>query len=316
MKHKSWAIVLAGGEGTRMKRFVTSQFGTARPKQYCVFTGTRSMLQHGLDRISRVVDSDRIVTVIGKGHWRYLLESSVGRLPGRIIEQPDSRGTAGALFSALSCILAIDPDAIVLVTPSDHFVYPETDFVDQLGLMLRAANEFPDRLVLLGAKGESPGTDYGWIEPGPRVKPGLHRVLGFREKPSAPEAKSFLDRGFLLNTMLLASKASALWCVGKALLPAFTERFGAVVDTLRAAYRGNTAYKAPAHGIAWPQVYADIASADLSRDMLQGAAGQALVLQMDPKLRWSDWGRPERVLESLLQLRKRETESKPEATLA
>lgn len=314
MRHHSWAIVLAGGEGTRMRSFITSRLGISRPKQYCVFTGTRSLLQHALDRISRVIDRDQMITVIGRGHWAHLLESSSGRLPGRIIEQPDSRGTAAAVFSALACILAVDPEAVLLVAPSDHFVYPETDFVNELAGMLRVANDFPDHLVLLGARGESPETDYGWIEPGVRLRPGIRSVRSFKEKPSAPQAEKFLDRGFLLNTMLLAGKARAFWSVGKAVLPAFTRPFVSLSDSLRAAYRGERANSAVPGRIPWSELYADLPSVDLSRDLLEHAAGRALVLEMNRELRWSDWGRPERVRESLLQLRTRE--SVPDAAWA
>ncbi len=306
MRRHSWAIVLAGGEGTRMRSYIASRLGVLRPKQYCVFTGTRSLLQHALDRMSRAVDHDQVITVIGRGHWSHLLETSSGRLPGRIIEQPDSRGTGAAVFLALACIMAVDPEAVLLVAPSDHFVYPETDFINQLECMLRVADGFPDHLVLLGAKGERQGTDFGWIEPGVSLGTGVRSVRSFKEKPSAPQAERFLDRGFLLNTMLLATKARALWSVGKAVLPAFTRPFGSLLDSLRAAYRGDLA-RGSAGGMSWHELYADLPSVDLSRDLLEHATRQTLVLEMNPKLRWSDWGRPERVRESLLQLRTQES---------
>src|SRR5947208_182725 len=59
-----WGIVLAGGEGKRLQEFIRSRFGHQHPKQYCVFTGTRSMLRHTLDRSNRLVPRERLLTII------------------------------------------------------------------------------------------------------------------------------------------------------------------------------------------------------------------------------------------------------------
>jgi bifunctional N-acetylglucosamine-1-phosphate-uridyltransferase/glucosamine-1-phosphate-acetyltransferase GlmU-like protein len=108
--------------------------GEPCPKQYCAFVGSRAMLQHTLDRAKQLVPSDQIVTVIGKGHRRHIEDRS--SLPGRLVEQPASRDTAAGLFFALACITALDPNAMVLVLPSDHFVSPESAFVRNLDLLL------------------------------------------------------------------------------------------------------------------------------------------------------------------------------------
>ena len=63
-----WGLILAGGEGTRMQPFIEAWLGEKRPKQYCVFTGTRSMIGHTVDRARALVSTDHVVTVIGRGH--------------------------------------------------------------------------------------------------------------------------------------------------------------------------------------------------------------------------------------------------------
>src|SRR5512139_1264407 len=132
MQNGLWAVVLAGGEGQRMRSLIRSWLGKGRPKQYCAFVGTRSMLKHTLDRTSNVVNPDQIVTVIGENQLVHLWENLSEGMPGRILEQPSSRGTGAAVFLAATFVLATDPNATFLILPSDHFVYPESLFTGEL----------------------------------------------------------------------------------------------------------------------------------------------------------------------------------------
>ena len=89
-----WSIVLAGGEGERLRSWTEKRFGSHRPKQYCSFDGRQSMLEHTLDRATAASGPHRLVTVIGAGHRRFLAELA-SNPTGRVIEQPcrECRGT-------------------------------------------------------------------------------------------------------------------------------------------------------------------------------------------------------------------------------
>ncbi len=63
---KSWGIILAAGEGKRLQSFVHSNYGTDAPKQFCTFTGTRSMLGHTIDRAEMLIKPEQLLTVVGK----------------------------------------------------------------------------------------------------------------------------------------------------------------------------------------------------------------------------------------------------------
>ncbi|RPJ83235.1 MAG: hypothetical protein EHM18_14670, partial [Acidobacteria bacterium] len=130
MQDNLWAVVLAGGEGERMRPLIQSWLGCARPKQYCTFVGTRSMLRHTIDRTNRVVIANQIVTVIGNNHLTHL-RAGLGNAvsSGRILEQPIARGTGAGVFLAATYVMAADPNATFVILPSDHFVYPEPLFV-------------------------------------------------------------------------------------------------------------------------------------------------------------------------------------------
>src|SRR5262245_12082336 len=106
-----WVIVLAGGEGDRMRALTEARYGGRRPKQYCSFTGGRTMIEHTYDRALDAAPPERIVTIIGRGHARYLLEPRLINVPGLVIEQPENLDTGPGVFLPLAKILAFDPDA-------------------------------------------------------------------------------------------------------------------------------------------------------------------------------------------------------------
>src|SRR5512135_779629 len=93
-----WAVVLAGGDGKRMRPLIHNWLSEDRPKQFCAFVGSRSMFQHTVDRARRVVPEEHIVTIIGRGHRPFLAEAANGSLPGSILEQPRNQGTAPGVF--------------------------------------------------------------------------------------------------------------------------------------------------------------------------------------------------------------------------
>jgi mannose-1-phosphate guanylyltransferase len=263
------------------------------------------MLEHTLDRARKVVDPQRIVTVVGRGHRAFLSS----QIPGLVIEQPHNRDTVPGIFLPATYIMAADPSATVFIFPSDHFVFPEEQFLAHVlraGLLARALQ---DRLVLLGARPDCPEPDYGWIEPGAVKKAwawssreGARDVLSFQEKPSAGGGEKFFGLGYLWNTMIMAVQIRTLWALGQKFFPAMMNRFETLGGVLKAIQQGRVGEEH--EQIALSHIYREMPSANFSRDLLQRAAKQAVVLPMTD-VEWSDWGRPGRVLESLDRLGKR-----------
>lgn len=217
-----WAIVLSGGDGESMRPVVEDWLGYHCPKQYCTFVGSRSLLQHTLDRARQIVHPEHIVTVIGRGH-RNFLEGSLGHMeiPGRVIEQPANRDTLPGVLLAATYIMTMDPQAIVLIFPSDHFVFPERRFLVHVVRAGLLAHCLEDRLVLLGAQPDRPAPEYGWIEPGAQKKAwawssreSAREIISFREKSLLPEAEDFFSLGYLWNTMITAVQVKTLWSLG------------------------------------------------------------------------------------------------------
>lgn len=304
---RRWGIVLSGGEGQRMQPLISDWLGEDRPKQYCTFVGSRSMLQHTVDRACAVVNPKNVLTIIGEGHRRHLADAVNRPLPGRVIEQPRDAGTAAGVFLPATYALLEDPDATLVLFPSDHFVHPEAAFCQLARRAAELAEACRDRIVLVGAVPDGPETDYGWIGPaaGGRasnagaVPPGAMGVTSFLEKPEPAEARLFWREGYLWNTMVVAVRASTLWELGRRHLPEMLSSFDALLMVLRSIRRGLFDPKCEPAVLA--RLYEHLTPADFSRDLLQHVANECMMLPMQG-VDWSDWGRPDRVTTALARL--------------
>ncbi|MBI4386559.1 MAG: NTP transferase domain-containing protein [Elusimicrobia bacterium] len=298
-----WAIVLAGGEGERMRRVVRSWIGEHRPKQYCAFTGKKSMLEHTLRRAGHLVAPERVVTVIGQGHRAYMNSALTGSFPGRLIEQPANRGTLPGILLPLSYILSRDPAATVLIFPSDHFVYPLEPFLDRVAAMAACADRAASPFILLGAVPDRPEPEYGWIEPADRIEgfDGFRKIARFYEKPAAESARAFFMSKFLWNTMIMAARARSLWDVAAGFYPDLARRF----EALRAAMG------TPMESSALEVVYHGMPSVDFSHGIVEKAVDREAVAALED-VAWSDWGQPSRIVDTLTRIGRRPVFPYPE----
>lgn len=291
---KRWAVVLAGGDGQRMEAFIRRWLGHPRPKQYCAFSGDRTMLEHTLDRARCVAAPSRIVTVINADHRRYVEEPRRLDVPGRIVEQPRRCDTGPGVFLPLTLAMAEDPEALVAIMPSDHFIHPQEKFTALLNEAYVLADELEDKVVLLSARPDAPESDYGWISPGkPLAGGGATLVERFKEKPKSTEAAELHRRGGLWNTMIMVARVSALWDIARGSQPAMMDRF----DALR-PWMGR-----PRQAESIALAYRSMESVNFSRDIVEPAAGRMVALPMDG-VHWSDWGRPQRIAETLAKIGK------------
>ncbi len=287
-----WSIVLAGGDGERLRPFVQRWLGEHMPKQYCTFIGTRSMLQHTLDRADQIAAAEKKVTVINRSHRDYALPQLAGRSVGRVILQPANRDTAAGIYLALSHVRAHAPHATVVLYPSDHFVYPEGRFVEVVQTMARAAQQLKSCLFLLGAPTDRVEPDYGWIQPGPHLGwIGEYRVRAvqtFLEKPSVERCKAVLASGAVLNTLVLAARAQTLWDLGWHCFPQIMvlfERYEKAIGTSKEEAVLESTYQV-------------MPALNFSSHLLESMTKQIVVIDLNG-VTWSDWGRPERIVATL-----------------
>jgi mannose-1-phosphate guanylyltransferase len=205
------ALVLAGGEGKRLRVLTTEPSGTAVPKQFCSLGGERSLMEEAIDRGAPLVHRERICAILATEHRRWWSESAaLNRLPSaNLIMQPRNRGTAVGILYAMLHIAARDPDAAVVLLPSDHHVADETILRQSLVAALEAVRRRRSEAVLLGLEPGNADTELGYIVPGALDPSGGYRVRRFIEKPSVTEARWLIESGALWNMFIIALVAGA-----------------------------------------------------------------------------------------------------------
>jgi mannose-1-phosphate guanylyltransferase len=285
----NWALVLAAGEGSRLQTLTTTASGTVIPKQFCSLGNGSSLLHAAIERARVVAPSERICSVVAKYHERWW-QALPCAIPARnIIVQPQNRGTANGILLSLLQILHRDPDASLLVLPSDHYV--RNEIVLALSLQLAVAQSHPgnDRITLLGLTPESADPDLGYIVPADGNSHGPRDVREFVEKPSTATAASLIGRGGLWNSFIFAAHAQTL-------LRAFEARSPQIVNEMRRIVTASSVAMAPSPALE--AFYERLPAIDFSRDIIEGCASQLEVLEVAP-CGWSDLGTPRRVADAI-----------------
>jgi mannose-1-phosphate guanylyltransferase/mannose-6-phosphate isomerase len=186
-------VILSGGAGTRLWPLSRASY----PKQLLKLSSERTMLQDTVARGLSDVGFAAPVLVCNEDH-RFLVDDQlqqVGIKPQAILLEPMARNTGPAIAAAALWLLARDPDALMLVQPSDHVIASPTDFHRAVMRGLAAAQE--GRLVTFGIKPVRPDTGYGYIQSGEALEngDGVFGVDRFVEKPDRETAQRFVDSG-------------------------------------------------------------------------------------------------------------------------
>lgn len=287
---RRWGIILAGGDGVRLRGLTRLISGDDRPKQFCPLLGEGTLLEQARRRAEKSIPPEQILFALSRAHQDYYRDLGI-RASQRIV-QPCNRGTAPAILYTLLRIARMDPDGIAAILPCDHYYAPENNFTVALESAFEIAQARPQSVVLVGAQPKGPELEYGWIELGEPTR-GCHaevfHVRGFHEKPSLPLAEHLLRTGALWNTFVMVGHAQA-----------FLELAREFVPGLLAAFRSEQAL--PPHGAEiriadW--LYARIAPADFSRQILSPGASRLVTLPLGGA-DWNDLGDPDRVFSTLL----------------
>ena len=198
-KH-TYCVIMAGGIGSRfwpMSR-------TVYPKQFLDFLGLgRTLIQQTYDRFLAICPPENILVVTNDQYASIVKEQLPDLTEQQILREPSRRNTAPCVAYANHVIAGRDPEALIIVAPSDHLVLKDQEFRSTMDIALRQAAEH-DCLVTLGIMPSRPDTGYGYIqftEEQGTAHPRVKRVKTFTEKPDHEMALSFLESGdFLWNS--------------------------------------------------------------------------------------------------------------------
>jgi mannose-1-phosphate guanylyltransferase len=272
----------------RLRSVTRAIVGDDRPKQYVPLLGGDSLLRRTLTRAAGLSPTERTVVVSQRRHAGWLATELCAHGPLTLLLQPENRDTAAGVLLPVYWIAARDPEATVIVYPSDHFVLEEAEFLAHVAEVVSFVDRRRDGIVLLGARATEPDTGYGWIEPGDIVgstaSGPICRVARFREKPTPRAAAMCLAREWLWNTFVMVARASTLVSVADVLLPDLHRRLTAVTPFFGTRHEAS----------ALEQTYASLPRHNFSETVLQ-AGLPFLSVSALPPLTWSDLGTPQRV---------------------
>ena len=275
-KH-TYCVIMAGGIGSRfwpMSR-------TVYPKQFLDFLGLgRTLIQQTYDRFLAICPPENILVVTNDQYASIVKEQLPDLTEQQILREPNRRNTAPCVAYANHVISGRDPEALIIVAPSDHLVLKDQEFRSTMDIALRQAAEH-DCLVTLGIMPSRPDTGYGYIqftEEQGTAHPRVKRVKTFTEKPDHEMALSFLESGdFLWNSGIFIWSVKSIRKAFKAHLPEMEAQFEA----------GKDLYGTDKEVAFIKDTYADCANISIDYGIME-KAHNAFVVTSD--FGWSDLG--------------------------
>ncbi len=241
------AVIMAGGSGTRF----WPESRANRPKQLLALTGQRTMIQQTVDRLGAAVPAERVL-VVTAARLVPAMREQLPQLPAAaILGEPCKRDTAPCIGLAAFLLAQRDPDATMVVMPSDHAIEPVAAFQSAIQQAAALVDADPERIVTFGIKPNYPAESFGYIERAETISPGVYQVARFREKPPAAVAEQYLKAGtFYWNSGIFIWKAATILAALKQHQPEMfahlqtiaaadgTPEFNAVFEREFAAIRG------------------------------------------------------------------------------
>ena len=222
-----YCVIMCGGVGSRFWPYSREE----RPKQFIDFLGTgRTLLQMSFDRIRAVVPAENVI-ILTNSRYTDLVREQLPELEShQILAEPARRNTAPCIAWAAWHIAARDPEASMIVTPSDHVITREAEFEKAI----RAGFEFVEHrnaLLTLGIEPTRPETGYGYIQVGEHIDGEINRVKTFTEKPDLELAKVFLSTGeFFWNSGIFLWSADSIRKAMRAYAPDIAAVFDSTPD--------------------------------------------------------------------------------------
>ena len=287
-----FAVILAGGDGSRLKSLTRAIAGDERPKQFCPILNDRTLLDETRKRCTLAISPENTFFSLTLKHESYY-EHPLWNVPERqMVVQPANKGTAPAILYSLIRLMSVAPEATIGFFPSDHYFADDEGFMQTVVSAFDAAESQPSSVILLGIEPINAETSYGWIEPANSLFGGLtrsfSRVGRFWEKPTAGVANNLMSAGCLWNSFVMVGKANAFLKLFQAHLPAMYRMFVSAARLF-----GTNEETAVVRSI-----YDWIEETNFSSEVLERSTGDLMVMRVGD-VGWSDWGEPQRVIGTL-----------------
>lgn len=222
MNKDYYAVIMAGGIGSRFWPVSRAEF----PKQFHDMLGAgQTLLQKTFSRLNTMIPSENIFILTNDRYLDLCLEQLPDITSDQVILEPAMRNTAPCILVAALKIKKQNPNAVMLVAPSDHWIEDETAFAKDVKQCFDAAKA-EDMLVTLGIEPTFPNTGFGYIESDKEDSRDIKRVKQFREKPDYETAKEFLaDGNFVWNAGIFIWSVKSITNSFENYLPTMSQLF-------------------------------------------------------------------------------------------
>jgi len=274
MNKNNYVAIMAGGIGSRF--WPASRVN--RPKQFLDIMGTgKSLIQQTCDRFLNLCPKENIF-IVTNGIYKDLVKKHLPYITdNQILCEPSRNNTAPCVAYTALKLASLNPDANLVVAPSDHIILKEEAFINTLkqGLAYTAKH---DALLTLGISPTRPDTGYGYIKYQSVNIDGIHKVERFTEKPDFETAKSFVTSGsYLWNAGIF------VWRV-KSLISAFEQNAPEIIEILSA---GNAHYNTDQEQAFIDKAYPTTPSISIDYAIMEKASN---VFTIPSEFGWSDLG--------------------------
>lgn len=212
----NYCVIMSGGIGSRFWPYSRKDL----PKQFLDFFGTgQSLIQQTYDRYCKVVPQENVF-VITNIRYKELVQQQLPQLSeDHILLEPTRRNTAPCIAWASMHIQQLNPEANIIVAPSDHLILKETEFINSLSKGLEFVSQSP-QLLTLGIKPNRPETEYGYIQIDEHLAGDFYKVKTFIEKPELEFAKVLIESGeFYWNSGIFVWNVKTILDTFKEIMP-------------------------------------------------------------------------------------------------
>ena len=276
MKKNHYCVIMAGGVGSRF--WPLSRH--ARPKQFLDIPGIgKSFIRHTYERFARIIPPENFLVVTHQIYVPLVLEQLPELSENQILGEPIARNTAPCIAYAAYRLRAQDPGATMIVTPSDHLILNEEEFICAIGESIEYAEAHPV-LMTIGIRPTRPDTGYGYIQAGECRSESctIMQVKTFTEKPNLEMAQVFLDSGdFYWNSGIFVWKTETILNALQNFLPETEQLFESI--------RGH--YNTPNESSEIEKVYSQCRGISIDFGVMEKAEN---VCMRSSDFGWSDIG--------------------------
>ena len=291
----TFAVILAGGSGLRFWPLSREKM----PKQFLSLIGEESLLQQTVNRVRKLAPLERTIVVTSKAQEEETLFQLASGAKGKepppcpVIVEPRGLNTAPAIGLAAVFIRRIDPDGVMVVLPSDHYIRDQEKFREDIETAVGIARE--GHLVTLGIPPTRPETGFGYIEcdPAPAAGSGYRAALSFREKPDLETARRYLEKGnYLWNSGMFIWKAGVILTEIGRHLPGLSRSLARIEQVIGevggSAYpRATDLLETPEMTQAIEEVYREIEPISIDYGVMEKSRN---VVVVPARFDWSDVG--------------------------